>query len=170
MASHLFSLGLLVRKPRSGLRTEICAAAFAPGPGPWEGPDAGKGLGPVPWFGKWVRPLGWGQSRTKATPWQGSRMAGMGKTKMWRLAIPFIRLFLLPMLRRSLCPGRAPLLARRGRRDSPQDVEPLWHQALRRWAIHSRCVVRHQSLSSFRSRGSGRVSLALFWGKRVRPL
>lgn len=45
------------------------------GPCLWQAP------GPVPWFGKWVRPLGWGQSLSEATPWQGWGMAGMGKTE-----------------------------------------------------------------------------------------
>lgn len=26
----------------------------------WEGQGAWKALGPMPWFGKWVRPLAWG--------------------------------------------------------------------------------------------------------------
>lgn len=45
------------------------------------GPLLRQAPGPVPWFGKWVRPLGRGQSLSEATPWQGWRMAGMGKTE-----------------------------------------------------------------------------------------
>lgn len=43
--------------------------------------EATTAPGPVPWFGKWVRPLSWGQSLSEATPWQGWRKAGMGKTE-----------------------------------------------------------------------------------------
>lgn len=43
--------------------------------------EAATAPGPVPWFGKWVRPLSWGQSLSEATPWQGWRKAGMGKTE-----------------------------------------------------------------------------------------
>lgn len=53
LASHLFTWA-------SGrhLLTDIGASAL--GPVAWEGHSAWKALGPMPWFGKWVRPLAWG--------------------------------------------------------------------------------------------------------------
>lgn len=33
---------------------------LSPGAVVWEGRSAWKALGPMPWFSKWVRPLGWG--------------------------------------------------------------------------------------------------------------
>lgn len=48
-------LGQLVRDPLGSAHT-----ASALGPVVWEGHSAWKALGPIPPFGKWVRPLGWG--------------------------------------------------------------------------------------------------------------
>lgn len=49
------SPGQLVRDPLGSAPTDR-----ALGPVAWEGHSAWKALGPMPWFGKWVRPLAWG--------------------------------------------------------------------------------------------------------------
>lgn len=52
-------LGQLVRD-RLGSAPNDRDLCLSPGAVVWEGRSAWKALGPMPWFSKWVRPLGWG--------------------------------------------------------------------------------------------------------------